>query len=127
MEIPLSAPTAVIKSASQTRPEDHRSRVLDFAARIASTRVLRAGLANDKIQQFYWLKGKESMKTLSIDLPDKLAAEIDAYVKAGLFRSEPDAVLAAMSEFVRRNRVDLVERFAREDIEWAKKEALASE
>ena len=36
------------------------------------------------------------MKTLSIDLPDNLAAEIGAYVKAGLFRSEPDAVLAAM-------------------------------
>ncbi len=67
------------------------------------------------------------MKTLSFDLPDKLAAEIDAYVKAGVFRSEPDAVLAAMSEFVRRNRVDLMERFVHEDIEWAKKEALADE
>jgi Arc/MetJ-type ribon-helix-helix transcriptional regulator len=67
------------------------------------------------------------MKTLSIDLPDKLAAEIGAYVKAGLFRSEPDAVLAALSEFVRRNRLDLLERFAREDIEWAKREALAPE
>jgi Arc/MetJ-type ribon-helix-helix transcriptional regulator len=67
------------------------------------------------------------MKTLSIELPDKLAAEIGAYVKAGLFRSEPDAVLAAMSEFVRRNRLDLLERFAREDIEWAKREALAPE
>lgn len=63
------------------------------------------------------------MKTLSIDLPDKLAAEIDAYVKAGLFKSGPDAVLAAMSDFVRRNRMDLMERFAREDIEWAKREA----
>lgn len=66
------------------------------------------------------------MKTLSIDLPEKLAAEIDAYVKAGLFKSEPEVVLAAMSEFVRRNRVELMERFARDDIEWAKKEALAS-
>ncbi|RJR41177.1 MAG: CopG family transcriptional regulator [Desulfobacteraceae bacterium] len=66
------------------------------------------------------------MKTLSIDLPEKLAAEIDAYVKAGLFKSEPEAVLAAMSEFVRRNRVELMERFARDDIEWAKKEALPS-
>jgi len=32
-----------------------------------------------------------------------------------------------MSEFVRRNRVDLMERFAREDIEWAKREASAPE
>ena len=39
--------------------------------------------------------------------------------------SEPDVVMAAISEFVRRNRVDLMERFAR-DIAWAKKEALAA-
>jgi hypothetical protein len=45
-------------------------------------------------------------------------------VKAGIFSSEPDVILAAMSEFVRRNQVDILERFAREDIEWAKKEAL---
>ena len=64
------------------------------------------------------------MKTLSIDIPDNLAAQINDYVKAGFFPCEPDVILAAMSEFVRRNRVDLVERFAREDIEWAKKEAL---
>ena len=64
------------------------------------------------------------MKTLSIDIPDNLAAQINDFVKAGFFPSEPDVILAAMSEFVRRNRVDLMERFAREDIEWAKKEAL---
>jgi Arc/MetJ-type ribon-helix-helix transcriptional regulator len=64
------------------------------------------------------------VKKLSIDIPDNLAAQIDDYVKAGFFPSEPDVILAAMSEFVRRNRVDLMERFAREDIEWAKKEAL---
>ena len=66
------------------------------------------------------------MKTMSINLPDNLAAEINDYVKAGFFVSEPDVILAAMSEFVRRNRVDLMERFAREDIEWAKKEAQAA-
>ena len=64
------------------------------------------------------------MKTLSINIPDNLAAQINDYVKAGFFLSEPDVILAAMSEFVRRNRVDMMERFAREDIEWAKKEAL---
>jgi hypothetical protein len=39
--------------------------------------------------------------------------------------SEPDVVLASLSEFFRRNRVDLMERFAREDIAWAIKEAHA--
>ena len=67
------------------------------------------------------------MKKLSIEIPDNLAAQIDDYVKAGFFPSEPDVILAAMSEFVRRNRVDLMERFAREDIEWAKNEALDPE
>ena len=64
------------------------------------------------------------LKTLSINIPDNLAAQINDYVKAGFFTSEPDVVLAAMSEFVRRNQMDLMERFAREDIDWAKKEAL---
>jgi hypothetical protein len=56
-------------------------------------------------------------------LPDNLASAVGSYVKAGFFRSELDVLLAALSEFVHRNRIELKERFAREDIEWAKKEA----
>ena len=67
------------------------------------------------------------MKTLSITIPDALAERLNEYVTAGFFPSEPDVVLAAMSEFVRRNRVDLMERFAREDIAWAVKEAHAAQ
>ncbi len=63
------------------------------------------------------------MKSISIDLPDKMAKAMETYVKAGFFRSELDVLLAAFSEFIRRNRIDLMEHFAREDIEWAKKEA----
>lgn len=66
------------------------------------------------------------MKTLSIHIPDNIADQIHDYVKAGFFSSEPDMILAAMSEFLRRNRVDMMERFALEDIEWAKKEAVES-
>jgi len=61
------------------------------------------------------------MKSLSIDLPDNLAIAVESYVKAGFFHSELDVLLAAISEFVRRNRIELMERFAREDIEWAQK------
>jgi len=64
------------------------------------------------------------VKTLSIDIPDSLASQISDYVKAGIFSCEPDVILAAMTEFVRRNRVDMVERFARDDIEWAKKDMI---
>lgn len=66
------------------------------------------------------------MKSLSIDLSDELAISIESYVKAGFFHSELDVLLTAISEFVRRNRIDLIERFAYDDIEWAKKEALKS-
>lgn len=47
------------------------------------------------------------MKTLSITLPDNLAERINDYVQAGFFKSEPEVILAAMSEFVRRNRMEI--------------------
>ncbi len=57
------------------------------------------------------------MKSLSIDLPDNMAIAVESYVKAGLFRSEMDVLLAAISEFVRHNKIDMMEHFAHEDIE----------
>jgi len=45
---------------------------------------------------------------------------------SAFFTYESSFILAAMSEFVRRNRVDLMERFAWEDNSWAKNEALAA-
>ncbi len=61
------------------------------------------------------------MKLHQVEFPDKLAAEIDAYVKAGWYGSEAEVVRAAVMEFVRRNRMDMLERFMREDIQWARK------
>jgi Arc/MetJ-type ribon-helix-helix transcriptional regulator len=62
------------------------------------------------------------VKSLHIEIPDKLATEIEAYVKTGWFSTEAEVIRAALMEFVRRNRVDLLERFMREDIEWALKQ-----
>jgi len=62
------------------------------------------------------------MKTIQVELPEKLAAELEAYVKTGWFSSEAEVVRAALMEFVRRNRVGLLERFMRDDIEWALKQ-----
>ena len=62
------------------------------------------------------------MKAIRVEIPDKLAAELRAYVKTGWFKSEAEVIRAALMEFVRRNRVDLLERFMREDIEWAIKQ-----
>ena len=62
------------------------------------------------------------MKSIQIELPEKLAHELDAMVKEGWFRNEGEAVRLALLEFVRRHRLDLVERFQREDIAWAIKQ-----
>ena len=59
------------------------------------------------------------MKAIRVELPDKLAAEIETYVKTGWFSSESEVVRTALMEFVRRNRVELLERFMRDDLGWA--------
>jgi Arc/MetJ-type ribon-helix-helix transcriptional regulator len=59
------------------------------------------------------------MKTITVELPTKAAAEIHHYVRAGWFASDAEAVRAAVLEFVRRNRVEMLDRFMREDIAWA--------
>jgi Arc/MetJ-type ribon-helix-helix transcriptional regulator len=59
------------------------------------------------------------MKAIKVELPDKLAAEVETYVKAGWFSSEAEVVPAALMEFVRRSRVELLEQFMRDDIRWA--------
>jgi Arc/MetJ-type ribon-helix-helix transcriptional regulator len=61
------------------------------------------------------------MKAITVEVPDKAAAEIDHYVRAGWFTSEAEVVRVAILDFVRRNRVELLERFMREDIAWALK------
>ncbi len=62
------------------------------------------------------------MKKITIELPEKAAAEINHYVRAGWFASEAEAVRSAVIDFVRRNRVELLDRFMREDIAWALKQ-----
>ena len=62
------------------------------------------------------------MKAITVEVPDKAAAEIDRYVRAGWFTSEAEVVRVAILDFVRRNRVELLERFMREDIAWALKQ-----
>lgn len=63
------------------------------------------------------------MKSVAVKMPDQLAAAVEDYIKAGFFHSKSDVFVAAVADFVRRNRIDLLERFAHEDITWAKTEA----
>jgi Arc/MetJ-type ribon-helix-helix transcriptional regulator len=57
------------------------------------------------------------MKSMRLELPDKLAAELNLLVQGGWFRDEEEAVRLAIVEFLRQRRPELLERFQREDIE----------
>ena len=66
------------------------------------------------------------MTTVTIDLPDQIGKDVKGYIKAGFFRSENEIMLAALVDFIRRNRTDLLDRFAHADIDWAKRAARAA-
>ncbi len=59
------------------------------------------------------------MKTLQVELPDKVAEGLQALVKGGWFRDEAEAVRAAVGDFMRAHRLELLEKQQREDIAWA--------
>ena len=64
-----------------------------------------------------------AMKSLNVELPDRLADEVARMVRDGWFHSENELVRTALVEFLRTRRTELQERFQREDIAWAVAEA----
>jgi Arc/MetJ-type ribon-helix-helix transcriptional regulator len=63
------------------------------------------------------------VKTLRVELPDRLMEEASQMVREGWFGSENELVRMAVAEFLRNRRLELQERFQREDIAWAVAEA----
>jgi len=59
------------------------------------------------------------MKTINVDIPEKLGAEIEKYIKGGWFSNEAELMREALREFLRHHRPMLMEKFMDEDIEWA--------
>lgn len=59
------------------------------------------------------------MKSVQVELSDKVIDELARLVKNGCFRSEEEAIRLAVVEFLSQRRLDLMERFEREDIAWA--------
>ncbi len=59
------------------------------------------------------------MKTIVIDLPERMTTEIGALVEDGWFANETEIIQTALWEFMRRNRFALAEQFQRADIAWA--------
>ena len=58
------------------------------------------------------------MKEMRVGIPDQLAREVDALVKGGRFAIEAEITRLALTEFLRRYRFELLERFQREDVSW---------
>lgn len=63
------------------------------------------------------------VKSLKIELPDRLADDVDRLVREGWFHSADELMRVALAEFLRTRQAELQERFQREDIAWAVAEA----
>ncbi|MEN6356872.1 MAG: hypothetical protein ABFD83_07280 [Armatimonadota bacterium] len=59
------------------------------------------------------------MKTICIELPDKLADALTGILSQGYFKSEDEAVRFALMKFIEDWKPALIERFQLEDIAWA--------
>jgi Arc/MetJ-type ribon-helix-helix transcriptional regulator len=59
------------------------------------------------------------MKTLKLEVPDRVAEAMEDFVRAGWFMDESEIVRQALAEFIHRHRLQLQEEFQREDIRWA--------
>ena len=60
------------------------------------------------------------MESLALNIPDSVSILIDGYIKAGVFKTREELFFVALSEFIQRNQLELMDFFATEDIEWAK-------
>lgn len=59
------------------------------------------------------------MSTLTLELPEALASELEAAVEAGWFSSQAEAVRAAVRDYVNHHRLALLEQQQLSDIQWA--------
>ena len=62
------------------------------------------------------------MASIALNVPESVSVLIDGYIKAGIFKTKEELLFAAISEFIQRNRLELMDHFANEDILWAKKQ-----
>lgn len=62
------------------------------------------------------------MQAISLTIPESLEYMMDNFIKAGVFESKEEMVLAALSEFVKKNQLELLDYYANQDIEWALRE-----
>lgn len=63
------------------------------------------------------------MKTMTLELPENLATDVENAVKAGWFTDSQEAIRQAVREFLNSRRLLMQERQQLEDIEWARRTA----
>lgn len=60
-----------------------------------------------------------SLKTFKIDVPERLAQQVEDLVTTGCFASLEELTRLALADFVQHHRFELQEQFQRDDIQWA--------
>jgi Arc/MetJ-type ribon-helix-helix transcriptional regulator len=65
------------------------------------------------------------MKTIEVNLPEKLITEVEKYIDNGWFHNEEEVVRTALEEFLQSNKLKMTERYMKDDIEWALKQKMA--
>ena len=61
---------------------------------------------------------KAPTEAVHAEVPARLVAEIRQLIEAGWFGSLDEVVVDALRRFVESHRVELMERFIREDVAW---------
>lgn len=59
------------------------------------------------------------MRSIPLELPDDIAADVDRLVREGRFRRADDLARWAVVDHVRRQQREVIERQQLEDINWA--------
>ncbi|MBI3753825.1 MAG: CopG family transcriptional regulator [Deltaproteobacteria bacterium] len=58
------------------------------------------------------------MKSICAQLPDQVYQEVKSLIDKGWFKNEDDIILEALRRFLDIHKIELMENFVREDVEW---------
>ena len=60
---------------------------------------------------------KEELTT-TVNVPQRLAEQIQVYVQAGWFSNASELVVEALRRYLETHHIELAERFVWQDVEW---------
>lgn len=58
------------------------------------------------------------MKTVKTEISDELYGKVESLVREGWFKDEEELLSAALRRFLDTHRLELMEKFIRDDMEW---------